>query len=87
MTQPTLEFAAAKLAAWQTAQADLALLEKTLGDAMAEYARTLGEPPRQLIIEAERKREEVRRLFDVAMEALDAHSTARTGHTNFGSLN
>jgi hypothetical protein len=85
MNQPTLEFAIAKLASWQTAQAELAALEKALGEAVAEYARTLGEPPRLLIIEAEQKREQVRRLFDVAMEALDAHSTARTGHTDLGS--
>ena len=86
MIQPTLEFAPAKLATWQTAQAELVSLEMALGEAMAEYARTLGEPPRLFIIEAERNREQVRRLFDVAMEALDAHSTARTGHTDFGKL-
>ena len=86
MTPPTIESAAAKLASWQTAQSELALLEIVLGDAMAEYSRTLGEPPRHLIIEAEQKREQVRHLFDAAMEALDAHSTARTGHTNFGTL-
>ena len=87
MTQPTLELATAKLAAWQVAQAELAMLEQTLVEAMAEYAQTLGEPPRQLIIEAERKREQVARLFEVALEALDALSTARTGHTNLGNLN
>jgi hypothetical protein len=84
---PTFEIAAAKLAAWQSAHAELAALESALSDAMAEYGRTLAEPPRQLIIEIERKREQVQRLFDIAMEALDAHSIARTGHTNFGSLN
>jgi hypothetical protein len=51
-----------------------------------EYAESRGEPPRQLIIQVERKREEARRLFDVAIEALDAQSAARTGLTNFGSL-
>jgi hypothetical protein len=56
-----------------------------LSEAMAEYDRMLGEPPRLLIIEAERKREQVRRLFDVAMEALDAYSTARTRQTDSGS--
>ena len=61
-------------------------MEKALGEAMTEYAQTRAEPPRQLIIEAERKREQVRALFDVAMEALDAQSAARTGLTNFGSL-
>lgn len=86
MNDRSLEIAAAKLAAWQAAQSELAALEKELGAAMMDYARTLGEPPRQLIIRAERKREEVRALFDVAMEALDAHSTARTGQTNFGDL-
>jgi hypothetical protein len=86
MNQPSLATASSKLAAWQAAQAELVTLEKTLADAMAEYARTLGDPPRQLIIQAERKREQASRLFEVAMEALDAHSTAKTGHTNFGKL-
>ncbi|TWO73346.1 hypothetical protein FN976_00430 [Caenimonas sedimenti] len=86
MTHPTLELAIAKLATWQTAQAELSLIETALGEAMVEYAQTLGEPPRQQIIEAERKREQVRRLFDEATEALDALSIARTGHTNFGTL-
>lgn len=86
MSQPTLEQATAKLQAWRTAQAELAALETQLGDAMMEYARTLGEPPRMRIIEAERKREQVRRLFEDAIEALDALSIARTGHTNFGNL-
>lgn len=57
-----------------------------LADAMVEYAETRGEPPRSLIIDAERKRDDARRPFDLAMEALDAGSLARTGHTNFGSL-
>jgi hypothetical protein len=86
MAQPTLELATAQLSAWRTAQAELAQLETTLGDAMLVYAQTLGEPPRQLIIEAERKREQVQGLFDRAIEALDALSIARTGHTNFGNL-
>jgi hypothetical protein len=86
MTNPTSERAAAKLAAWQAAQASLVALEQQLSDAMADYGRTLDEPPRRLIIEIERKREEVNGLFDVALEALDALSTARTGHTNFGKL-
>ena len=85
-TQPSLEFAVARLAQWQRAQDELALLERELGQAMAEYARTLSEPPRPLIIRAERRREEVARLFEVAVEALDAHSIARTGHTDFGNL-
>lgn len=75
-----------KIAAWQVALAELAALETALGDAMAEYAQTRAEPPRQLIIEAERKREQVAALFEVAMEALDAQSSARTGLTNFGQL-
>lgn len=75
-----------KIAAWQAALTELAAVEKALGEAMIEYAQTRAEPPRQLIIEAERKREQVRALFDVAMEALDAQSAARTGLTNFGSL-
>lgn len=87
MPQSTIESAAAKLAAWQAAHAELATLEKDLSAAMVEYARTRGEPPRRLIIEAEQKREQVRWLFDVAVEAIDAHSTIKTGHTNFGRLN
>lgn len=86
MNDRSLDTAFAKLAAWQAAQAELAALEKELGAAMVDYATKLGDPPRQLIIQAERKREEVRMLFDVAMEALDANSTARTGQTNFGNL-
>ena len=78
--------AAAKLSAWQVAQGELVALEHALGDAMVEYAASRGEPPRQLIIQAERKRDEVARLFEVAMEALDAQSAARTGLTNFGNL-
>lgn len=76
----------AKLAAWQQAHGELVALEQALGSALVVYAQTRGEPPRQLIIQAERKREEVGRLFDVAIEALDAQSAARTGLTNFGSL-
>jgi len=53
---------------------------------MADYGRTLDEPPRRLIIAIERKREQVQALFDVAIEALDALSIAKTGHTNFGKL-
>lgn len=75
-----------KIAAWQAALAELAAVEGALGEAMVVYAQSRAEPPRQLIIEAERKREQVRALFDVAMEALDAQSSARTGLTNFGSL-
>ena len=86
MSQPTIEQATAKLDTWRTAQAELAALEAQLGDAMMEYARSLGEPPRMLIIDTERKREKVRQLFDEAIEALDALSIARTGHTNFGNL-
>ncbi|RYF43673.1 MAG: hypothetical protein EOO25_02420 [Comamonadaceae bacterium] len=86
MNSPDLEIAMAKLQAWRSAHAELVSLEAALGEAMTEYARTLGEPPRQLIIQAERKREYVARLFEMAMEALDMHSTAKTGHTNFGGL-
>lgn len=86
MDDPSLDTAFVKLAAWQAAQAELTALEKELGAAMVDYASKLGDPPRHLIIQAERKREEVRMLFDVAMEALDAHSSARTGQTNFGNL-
>ena len=86
MNDPSLDTAFVKLAAWQAAQAELTALEKEHGAAMVDYASKLGDPPRHLIIQAERKREEVRMLFDVAMEALDAHSSARTGQTNFGNL-
>lgn len=85
MNQPAGS-AAVKLAAWQSAQGELVALEQALSDALVVYEQSRGEPPRQLIIQAERKRDEVRRLFDVAMEALDAQSAARTGLTNFGSL-
>lgn len=76
----------AKLVAWQVALKELTALEAELCEAMTEYAQTRAEPPRQLIIEAERKREQVVALFEVAMEALDAQSLARTGQTNFGPL-
>ena len=82
----SLEDAIAKLAAWQSASSELAALERALGEAMVEYAQTLGDPPRALIIAAEHRREDVRRLFDIAMEALDAVSVNRTGHTDFGNL-
>lgn len=82
----TPEIAAKRLADWQAAQAELVRVEAMLGEAVVEYANARGDPPRQLIIEAERKRDEVRRLFDLAMEALDAQSLARTGVTNFGGL-
>ena len=75
----TYEIAAAKLAAWQAAEAELFLLENRLGEAIKEYAKTLGEPPRELIVEAERKRAEVQKLLELAIEALDAHCTVRTG--------
>ncbi len=75
-----------KIAAWRAALADLAAVESELGEAMIEYDRSRAEPPRKLIIEAERKRDQVRALFDIAMEALDAQSSARTGLTNFGGL-
>ena len=86
MTPPATESASAKLAAWQAAKLELAALEQELVEAMAEYGRNLDEPPRRLIIAIERKREEVHAMFDVAIEALDALSIAKTGHTNFGKL-
>lgn len=82
----SLESPIEKIAAWRTALGELAALEQALGDALVDYARTREEPPRYLIIDAERKRDQVRALFDVAMESLDAQSSARTGLTNFGSL-
>ena len=83
---PTLDTALARLAEWKAALAELGALEQQLGAAMLDYAHTLDEPPRSLIIEAERKRAETQRLFDLAIAALDANSIARTGHTNFGEL-
>lgn len=74
------------IAAWQAASADLALLEDQLAQAMRECLRTRADPPRQLIIDTERKREDVQRLFELAVDALDAQSSTRTGHTNFGTL-
>lgn len=53
---------------------------------MTRYAQTLGDPPRELIINLERKRAQVSQLFDMALAALDACSPVRTGATNFGSL-
>jgi len=82
----TSEIAAARLAEWQAAQAELVRVEAELGEAMVEYAHTRGDPPRQLIIDAERRRAEAARLFDLAMGALDAQSLVRTGVTNFGTL-
>jgi hypothetical protein len=81
-----LQSANEKLATWQAAQTELAALELRLLEAMSQYARTLDDPPRQLIIEAEQKRAKVQSLFDIAIEALDAQSSIKTGHTNFGTL-
>lgn len=86
MPRPTLESARAQLTVWQSASAELAQLEATLSQAMTEYANTLGDPPRQLIIDVERKRAQVAELFDVALAALDACSPAHTGVTQFGGL-
>jgi len=46
----TPEIAAARMADWQVAQAELVNLEARVGEAMVEYARSRGDPPRQLII-------------------------------------
>ena len=86
MPRPTLESARAQLKVWQLAAAELALLEAALSQAMTEYANTLGDPPRQLIIDVERKRAQVGELFDVALASLDACSPSRTGMTQFGGL-
>ncbi len=75
------------LAVWQAAQQQLHEQEQALVAAMLEYAQTRGEPPRKLIIDIERKRNDVQALFEIAMSVLDAQSLARTGHTNFGTLN
>lgn len=86
MPRPTIESARAQLHDWQVASAELALLETSLSQAMTDYATTLGDPPRQLIIDVERKRAQVGQLFDVALAALDACSPVRTGMTSFGGL-
>jgi hypothetical protein len=86
MPRPTLESARAQLKVWQSASAELARLEAALSQAMTEYADTLGDPPRQLIIDVERKRTQVAELFDMALAALDACSPSRTGMTHFGGL-
>lgn len=86
MTQATLDFAKAQLETWQGAAAELAVMEVKLSRAMTQYSQTLGDPPRQLIIDLERKRAEVGRLFDLALAALDACSPVPTGATGFGNL-
>lgn len=78
--------ATTKLALWKSAQAELVAPERRLGDAMTEYAQSRGDPPRELIIAVERKRAEVASLFEETISALDAASSLRTGHTNFGDL-
>lgn len=82
----TPEIAATRLADWQAAQSELVRVEAKLCEAIVEYAPTRGDPPRQLIIEAERRRDAAHRLFDLATEALDAQSLVRTAVTNFGGL-
>lgn len=86
MPRPTIESAKDQLKAWQSASGELALLEAALSQAMTEYADTLGDPPRQLIINVESKRVQVGQLFDIALAALDACSPTRTGATHFGGL-
>ena len=86
MPRPTIEVAREQLKVWQLASAELALLEAALSQAMTVYADTLGDPPRQLIIDVERKRAQVGGLFDVALAALDACSPTSTGMTHFGGL-
>lgn len=78
--------ARSKLQAWQEAHAKLLLLEAELSQAMSEYGSTLTEPPRALMIQAEVQRANVALLFEVALEALDAHCVLHTGHTNFETL-
>jgi hypothetical protein len=78
--------AATKLTAWQTAHAELVALEMRLGDALWNYERTRLESPRALLIEVERKRQQVHELFELAVLALDAQSAEKTGHTNFGEM-
>lgn len=75
-----------KLSAWQGAHTELLALERALAAAMKEYGRDLNEPPRQLIIDAEAQRAWTSKLFDEALEALDAHSLVRTGMTGFDGL-
>lgn len=78
--------AEARIAAWQVAYEELWERQTVLFRAMRECLQTRPDPPRELIIEVERKRDEVRRLFELAVDAPDAQSMTRTGHTNFGSL-
>ena len=87
MARPTIEFATAQLTAWQVALAELALVEATLSSAMSDYAKTLAEPPRNLIIECESRRKQVDKLFEVAIAALDACSPTPTGLSDFGGVN
>lgn len=87
MVRPTHEFALQQLTKWQVALAELSFMEACLSQDMREYARTLAEPPRQQIIEVERKRASVAQLFEAAIEALGSCSPTPTGHTNFGGLN
>lgn len=84
--QAQIDSSETKLQAWLTAQAELLKTELALRKAMIEYGKSRSDPPRQLIIVAERQREQVRQLFEIAIEALDAVSVIRTGHTDFGGL-
>lgn len=87
MTSPrSLNAALLKLTAWQAAHAELIAIEHALAAAMVVYAGDLVEPPRQLIIDAEAQRAWTAKLFDQALEALDAHSIVRSGMTGFGEL-
>lgn len=85
-TDRSLAAAMEKLAAWQAAHAELLEVERALSAAMTQYGGDLTEAPRQLIISAEAQRAWTAKLFDEALEALDAHSLVRTGMTGFGGL-
>jgi hypothetical protein len=75
-----------KLRAWRQAQAELIRLQLQLAEILEQCAATRGEPPRHLIIEVEKKREQLDALFEATLNALDAQSSVRTGHTDFGSM-
>lgn len=75
-----------KLRAWRQAQAELIRLQLQLGEVLEQCAASRGEPPRHLIIALEKKREQTEALFEAALNALDAQSSVRTGHTDFGTM-
>jgi hypothetical protein len=86
LTRTSLAYALEQVRLWQLAQDEVVQVELALSRAMAQYAVDLTEPPRALIIDAQRRRVQAERLFEAALQALDAHSVSVTGHTDFGTL-